>query len=254
MPRDLPLGNGRLLVAFDRDYTLRDLYWPRVGQENHVRGALCRFGAWADGRLAWIDDGEWERALRYEPETLITHVVARHPGLGLELICADVVDLDRDLLLRRVDVRDLTAPRGGEREVRLFWHHDLDMGGTAEGNTAYYAPELAAVIHYRGPNWLLLNLQVDGRAGVSHYAAGSTRHFGREGTWRDAEDGLLSRNAIAQGCVDSVVAAHLGVRGQARAYAWTAMGSNYEAVAALDRLVQEREPEFFFNRTRAHWT
>jgi GH15 family glucan-1,4-alpha-glucosidase len=254
MPRDLPLGNGRLLVAFDRDYTLRDLYWPRVGQENHVRGALCRFGVWADGRLAWMDDREWERALEYEPETLISHVVARHPRLGIELICADVVDLDRDLLLRRVDVRDLTTPRGGEREVRLFWHHDLDMGGTDEGNTAYYAPELAAVIHYRGPNWLLLNLQVNGCAGVSHYATGSTRHFGREGTWRDAEDGLLSRNAIAQGCVDSVVAAHLAVRGQARAYAWTAVGSNYEAVASLDALVRERGPEFFFDRTRAYWS
>lgn len=252
MPRDLPLGNGRLLVAFDHDYTLRDLYWPRVGQENHVRGALCRFGVWADGRLAWIDAGEWERALEYEPETLVSHVVARHRGLGLELICADVVDLDRDLLLRRVDVRDLIGR--GEREVRLFWHHDLDMGGTAEGNTAYYAPELAAVIHYRGPNWLLLNLQVNGRAGVSHYATGSTRHFGREGTWRDAEDGALSRNAIAQGCVDSVVAAHLSVRGQARAYLWAAVGSNYEAVASLDALVRERGPEFFFDRTRAYWS
>jgi GH15 family glucan-1,4-alpha-glucosidase len=281
MPRDLPLGNGRLLVAFDHGYTLRDLYWPHVGQENHVRGARCRFGAWVEGRLAWVDEDGWERRLEYEPETLVTHVVARHPGLGLELTCADVVDLDRDLLLRRVDVRDLAGR--GEREVRLFWHHDLDMGGTEEGNTAYYAPELAALIHYRGPNWLLLNLQVDGHGGVGHYATGSTRHFGREGTWRDAEDGLLSRNSIAQGCVDSVIAAHVTVReggrsgGQrpaetpasrgaiprevlggtsvpGRAYLWAAIGSNYEAVASLDALVRERGPEFFFARTRAFWS
>jgi GH15 family glucan-1,4-alpha-glucosidase len=209
MPRDIPLSNGRLLVAFDRDYTLRDLYWPHVGQENHVRGARCRFGAWVDGRLAWLDEAEWDRTIEYEPETLVTRVVARHAGLRLQLTCADLVDLDRDLLLRRVDVEDLTGPGAARREVRLFWHHDLDMGGTEEGNTAYYAPELAAIIHYRGPNWLLLNLQVDGASGVRHYATGNIRHFGREGTWRDAEDGLLSRNAIAQGCVDSVIAAHL---------------------------------------------
>jgi GH15 family glucan-1,4-alpha-glucosidase len=251
MPRDLPLSNGRLLVAFDREYVLRDLYWPHVGLENHVRGARCRFGVWADGHLAWLNEREWERDLGYEPETLVTRVTAGHDGLGLELVCADVVDLDRDLFLRRVEVRDLTGR--GEREVRLFWHHDLDMGGSEEGNTAYYAPELAALIHYRGPSWLLLNVQVEGCAGVSHYATGSTRHFGREGTWRDAEDGLLSRNAIAQGCVDSVVAAHLTVRGQACAYAWMALGKHYEAVATLDALVRERGSEFFFARTRAFW-
>lgn len=258
MPRDLPLGNGHLLVAFDREYTLRDLYWPHVGQENHVRGARCRFGAWVDGRLAWLDDPGWERTMGYELETLVTRVVARHAALGIELTCADVVDLDRDLLLRRVDVRDLSGrperAEGPLPEVRLFWHHDLDMGGCAEGNTAYYAPELAAVLHYRGPNWLLLNLQVEGKIGVRHYATGSTRHFGREGTWRDAEDGELGRNAIAQGCVDSVIAAHLTAGGTARAYAWVAVGKNHEAVASLDQLVRERGPEFFFARTRAFWT
>jgi GH15 family glucan-1,4-alpha-glucosidase len=252
MPRDLPLGNGRLLVAFDRDYTLRDLYWPHVGQENHVRGARCRFGVWADGRFAWIDAADWERVLEYEPDTLVTRVSARHPVLGLELLCADVVDLDRDLFLRRVEVWDLTGR--AEREVRLFWHHDLDMGGVEEGNTAYYVPELAAVIHYRGPNWLLVNVEADGGPGVRQFATGNTRYNGREGTWRDAEDGLLGKNAIAQGCVDSVVAAHLVVRGKARAYAWAAVGRGYEAVASLDALVRERGPEFFFARTRAFWS
>ena len=32
MPRDIPVGNGSLLVNFDADYALRDLYWPHVGQ------------------------------------------------------------------------------------------------------------------------------------------------------------------------------------------------------------------------------
>jgi glucoamylase len=34
--RDLPIGNGSLLVTFDRNYQLRDIYYPRVGQENHT--------------------------------------------------------------------------------------------------------------------------------------------------------------------------------------------------------------------------
>ena len=38
MPRDLPIGNERLLVLFDDDYVLRDLYYPNVGKENHAGG------------------------------------------------------------------------------------------------------------------------------------------------------------------------------------------------------------------------
>jgi GH15 family glucan-1,4-alpha-glucosidase len=38
MPRDLPIGNGTLLAAFDLDYQIRDFYYPRVGKENHALG------------------------------------------------------------------------------------------------------------------------------------------------------------------------------------------------------------------------
>lgn len=44
MARDIPVGNGRLLVCFDKDYVIRDLYFPHVGRENHVSGGFCRKG------------------------------------------------------------------------------------------------------------------------------------------------------------------------------------------------------------------
>jgi GH15 family glucan-1,4-alpha-glucosidase len=53
MPRDIPVGNGNLLVCFDQEYRIRDLYFPHVGQENHLSGQFCRFGVWAGGRFSW---------------------------------------------------------------------------------------------------------------------------------------------------------------------------------------------------------
>ena len=44
MPRDIPVGNGRLLVTFDDRYQIRDVYFPHVGQENHAGAGPCRFG------------------------------------------------------------------------------------------------------------------------------------------------------------------------------------------------------------------
>ena len=52
MPRDLPVGNGSLLVNFGTGYQLRDIYYPHVGQENQTLGGPNRFGVWADGEFA----------------------------------------------------------------------------------------------------------------------------------------------------------------------------------------------------------
>jgi len=65
MPRDLPVGNGRLLVNFDARYEIRDIYFPHVGKENHTSGYACRFGVWVDGAFAWVSDDGWSRELAY---------------------------------------------------------------------------------------------------------------------------------------------------------------------------------------------
>ena len=38
MPKDLPISNGNLLLNFDADYRLRDIYFPHVGQEITPKG------------------------------------------------------------------------------------------------------------------------------------------------------------------------------------------------------------------------
>ena len=60
MPRDIPVSNGNLLVNFDLDYRIRDIYFPWIGQENHTRGQEFRLGVWADGQFSWMGP-EWEK-------------------------------------------------------------------------------------------------------------------------------------------------------------------------------------------------
>ncbi len=84
MPRDLPVGNSRLLVCFDQDYQIRELYFPHVGQENHVNGNHCRFGVYAEPHFSWVG-ADWKRELNYEEDTLVTRVDLYHPGLETQL-------------------------------------------------------------------------------------------------------------------------------------------------------------------------
>ncbi len=154
MPRDLPLGNGNLLVAFDGTAQIRDLYWPHVGQENHALGHTFHVGVWADDQFRWLDDGRWERDLHYASDTLATQVLLRHPDLNLLLKVTDIIDFHENLLIRRYEVEN---QEDRERQARLFFHQDLHISGNAAGDSTYYEPERRAVLHYKGARWFLIN-------------------------------------------------------------------------------------------------
>ena len=49
MPRDLPVGNGTLLITFDQDYCLRDIYYPFIGKKTIRRDTSLD---WASGLMA----------------------------------------------------------------------------------------------------------------------------------------------------------------------------------------------------------
>ncbi len=256
MPRDIPIGNGSLLVNFDSSYALRDLYWPHVGQENHTIGHPCRLGAWVDGQFSWVNDPGWQRVLDYVHDTLVTMVELQRADWGLKLECNDAVDLHEDLYLRKVVVRNETDR---EREIRLFFSQDFHISAHEVGDSAYYEPDHSAVVHYKGRRWFLVGAAKqdagDWTFGVDQWAVGNKEQGCKVGTWRDAEDGELSGNPVAQGSVDSAVAVQLQVapRGEATVWYWIAVGSDYAEVARLDEMVRERTPSAFLKRTHNYW-
>jgi GH15 family glucan-1,4-alpha-glucosidase len=251
MPRDLPLGNGSLLVNFDRDYQIRDIYYPHVGKENHSEGHPFRLGLWADQKFAWMGPS-WILSMRYLPGTLVTDVRAEHQDLGVLLHVNDAVDFHEAILLRHFCVRNL-APRA--REVRLFFHHDFHISESDVGDTALWDPQLSSLIHYKGHYYFLMNVQAGGRIGFDQYATGIKRNGGREGTWRDAEDGTLGGNPITQGSVDSVGAVHLTVPGggEAGCFYWMTVGRTHQEVRLLNQLIIEKTPGRLLDRTADYW-
>ncbi len=279
MPRDLPLANGSLLVNFDALYQVRDVYFPHVGKENHSQGHVFRFGVWADGTFRWIDDPGWTRDLRYMTDTLVTDVTLYHPDLHLRIECRDAVDMAANLFLRRFEIHELS---GKPREVRLFFHQDFHLLGNPVGDTAYYEPQRRCVLHYKGKRWFLVNgcrwdgnRELEGGAspgaagegegeepihagmevGIDQWAVGVKEFRGKEGTWKDAEDGELQGNPIAQGSVDSTVALHARTVPGAPSvlHYWMAAGTTFEEVAQINREVRRRGPDDFIGRTRAYW-
>lgn len=252
MPRDIPVGNGSLLVCFDHDYAIRDLFFPHVGQENHVGGRLSRFGVWVEGSFAWVGPG-WERDFRYETDTLVTRISLYNRELGLLFVCRDAVDFHENVYLREIEVENLHPET---REVRLFFGQDFSIAGNSVGDTAAFDPETGGVVHYKGARYFLANAGIPGDDKPVLFAVGQKELVEKEGTYRDAEDGLLSGNPIAQGSVDSVIGLILPIEGMSRgmAHYWLAAGENWQDVRRLDSLVKRKRPEELIKRTADYWS
>jgi len=252
VPRNIPVGNGEMLVAFDDLYRIRDLHWPNVGMPNHTCGHLQRFGVWVDGQFAWVDAPGWDRDLRYMSDSMVTQVRLRNDRLGVELLCHDAVDYWSPVYLRSVRVTDLA---GYPRDVRIFFHQDLSIGESAVGDTVNYDPTTGGLVHYKDSTYFLINGCGARGFGADTWACGQKRIGDAEGTWRDAEDGLLSRNSIAQGSVDSTVGFGLALApgGSGTISYWIAAGNDYRAIKGLDAKIREKSPQRMMMRTEAYW-
>lgn len=252
MPRDLPIGNGTLLAAFDFDYQIRDFYYPRIGKENHALGYPWRFGVWLEGEFSWLSRNTWALERNYLPDALVTDVAATHPRRPLELRFNDVIDYEKNILLRRVRVRNLsTRPLA----PRLFFHTDLNALENEIGDTVFFDPKNACLVHYKGPRYFMMSCATEATLGVTRYATGTKRHRGLEGTWRDAEDGELGGSPISQGAVDSVIGLHLDIPpgGEATCHYWMAVGESYRQVEELHEEITRTGPERLLERNIDYW-
>jgi oligosaccharide amylase len=246
--RDIPVGNGSLLVTFDDKYQIRDIYFPHVGQENHTEGFPFRFGVWAEGHFSWTFSDRWSRSLKYLPDTLVTAVRLENSDLGIRIDCNDTVASHDNIFLRRIHVTNLKQIH---REIRVFLHHDFRIYENNVGDTAYYDPDTSSLIHYKKHRYFLIKTEPQ----FDSFATGRKAFRDQEGTWRDAEDGTLSGGVVTEGSVDSTLGVHLQIDTNASGefFYWIAAGTSYAEVTDLnDHLLNER-PQQYLDYTSNYW-
>src|SRR6266545_3794674 len=186
-------------------------------------GNICRTGFFIDGRFAWLDDGAWQRKFAYHGDSLVSDVMLSHPGLGITVNFEDFIDLARN------------------------WYI---------GNTVLFDPRHRGVIAYKANRYFLLGGQCGPEYGISSWANGKKGN-GAQGTWVDAEDGVLGKHPIEQGAVDCTICFDLGqaAAGEPRTMThWLCMGTRLSEVTAYGQdLIVGRGADTYRARTRTYW-
>ena len=204
MGRPVVLSNGQLFVGLDEFGLVHDFYYPYVGLDNltNARSNAHKIGVWVDGMFSWVDDGSWDIEIDFEEKALISTITMRSKKLGVRLEFEDCVDIEYNALIRRVKVHNEYTK---ERDVRLFMHQIFEISRSGRADTALYVPDDHYLLDYKGRCCLLIAGKFVDGGDYDQYAVGASNLEGKEGTYKDAEDGELSDNPVEHGGVDSVI-------------------------------------------------
>lgn len=198
------LGNGSLTVGLNEQGLVHDFYYPYVGLDNLTtsRSVHHKIGVWVDGAFSWIGEDGWRTEVDFETEAMISDIHMFHDGFGIELVFNDFVDCDLNAFCRRITVQNHSE---NYHNIRLFMHQVFQISRAGRADTALFVPEENYILDYKGRCSLLVYGKNIDDTVYDQFSIGNYGIEGKEGTWRDAEDGELSNNAVEHGGVDSVL-------------------------------------------------
>ncbi len=254
MGRPVMLGNGSLTVGLNEQGLVHDFYYPYVGLDNltTARSVHHKLGVWVDGLFSWVDDGSWNIKVDFEVDALVSNIRMNSQKLGVELLFRDFVDHEFNSFCRMITVTNIADV---DRDIRLFMHQVFQISRGGRADTALFVPDENYILDYKGRCCLLIYGQTDGRQLYDQFAIGNYGIEGKEGTFRDAEDGELSGSAVEHGGVDSVIrfVCSLGPRASAEVEYWIiAADSQFKA----ERIHHQFKKETLSTRlqaTRNYW-
>lgn len=283
--RPLIFGNGKILICTDEKGTIRDVYFPYVGLENHgnsIKVGICDLDSLY---CSWLD--KWKIEQQYKSkfkkslctcmlefpenkkdreevntetsekenveafmETVsnIGETVFENLDIGLRIKIWETVHPSVNIFYRTLEIRNISNTL---KHLRLFSNQNYRILEAKIGETAVI--DKHTLIHYKRDRYLLHSSDPV----FDQYAVGTAEWKGLEGTWKDMEnDASLSGNPVAHGSVDSTLGWTLPELkpGEAtRVHYWIVLGKNYCNVLKIHKRVKKARRTALFNNNFSFW-
>lgn len=251
MAKSVILANGNIQVGLNQHGLVSDFFFPFVGSKNHVRGLTHKIGIWQNGSLSWLGDKEWNIEIDLCKDTFVGIMKCFHKKTSTELIIKNVVYNEKNIFLRQVEVINHTDDI---KDIKIFFHQTFSVYDMPQVGTAYFDPIRNTIVHYEGKTVFTVCAEASSIP-FDDYTIGLFGVEGFEGTYKDAEDGALSKNPIEHGRVDSTLSVSLKLHKQEhkKAYYWITVGETKNESFELHDYVKYRTPEPFIESTSKFW-
>lgn len=249
MAKEIVLGNENLILTYDSNLCIRDIYFPHIGEENHLEEDKNRIGFWIGGKFSWVDE-EWKKNIKYMKDSLVADISASTEYLNIKIKEKSTVHYKKNIFLREIEVENLNKE---DKEIIVFFHHNLKLYGKNKNNTGLYDPITKGIIQYKKRRYFIFNGMVDGQSMYEYNIENIT--LGEGYNYKDAEDGKLEMNSIAQGRINSLFSLKTVIKGNSKKvfYYWLGAGKNFEDMRELNNFILSKGVESLINETDNFW-
>ncbi len=243
MDREIILGNKTFFLNIDKYLNVRDIYYPHVGQYNHLSGEKNKIGVWVDGKFSWIDD-TWDLSFNYRKNSLTAVINAKHEKLGLGFTYEAVVHKYLPLFIVRLYIKNLHSIK---KRVKFFFYHDFNLNETPIGNTAFYYPDLKGLIHYKDKTYLFISIDSD--SGEFEYTVSKKE----ESSLKEIEEGNLYRRPIVRGDIDSAVGISFELEKEYEFFYYILAGKSLDDIEEKKRKIDRDSLKHLIEETEIFW-
>lgn len=254
MARPVVLGNGSMFVGLNEQGLVHDFYYPYVGMDNLSTARISphKIGVFVDGQISWVDDDSWQRTIDFRDSALVSALTMQNDAIGVRLEFEDYADTQYNAFIRSITVHNL-ADR--DRDIRVFMHQAFQISRGGRADTALFEPEDHYILDYKGYCCVLTYGQFDDGQAFDQYAVGNFGIEGKEGSFRDAEDGELSGNAIEHGGVDSVIrlAREFAAGASHKIEYWLVAADSQHTAERIHKTILSDTPAVRLKMTEDYW-
>lgn len=212
-------GNSKLLAGLSEKGQLERLFWPRIDTPQNIGHNWLGLVVDDSEKTYWLKEKDWHSEQFYLGDTNILQTVLRHSEQQLEVCLTDFAAPDKDLLVRRVRVKNHSDCK---RCVQLMLYSSMMIGENHRYHTTVFLPEEKALWQFKQNSHFIIGS--DGE--LSGFQCGKVVENANKGTLAPNQQAMTPDGALTW---DLRV---IEGGGEAEITIYTAMGQTLEEVQA----------------------
>lgn len=247
MSTSIVLGNGSTLVNIDDTLNLKDLYWPFVGEANHLSEKANEIFFFIDENIVYLNNENFLIKANYYDNSLVSTSSAYSELYNLEVTFTDLVLYDKDIFLRKIKIEN---KYDDYREIKIFFKHNYYMREDDSGNTATWYEPAKIMCHYKKNSYLGMGFC----SKVHEYTCSSPNDNNNQGAFPN-KNGELPFNPVSTGTTQSCISSLLKISANSSTELeyFIVCGENYDEISDLARFIRKADRKNLEEKTNYYW-
>lgn len=248
MSTALVLGNGNLLVNINHNLNISDLYWPHVGQENHLAKLPNQMFIKVGDQFSDFARSEWNYQIGYQNNSLNANSKITSAKYALEMQIQDCVLPDTDIFFRIFKFTNLASYA---QTINFYLKNNFYILEDDIGNTAQWYPKAQTICHYKKDRYIALG----SNSKIYQYTCAGPQDNNHQGAFPDQISGELKFNPVATGSAQSCISYkfELAAQSSVTVDSFILCASNFTQVKELAKFIHSQSLTELYAMSDRYW-